>query len=492
MIVQTRNIIEICVNSAIFIAAAIATHFAQSVERPITAVLIFLTGVILISARSGVFGALFAAVAASVTYNFLLSEPVYQFGVTTADEIVPLAAFNISALVAGILVGRLRDSAKRAYLAQSDTAFLLTVSDRLQSAIGVEEVEAAIRGIIPRQGVRTVEIYLAHGNAYLRPSTGQIEFDQLKPFIGAGAADASSEKVVILELEGVRGPLGIVKFQLAADEEERFKLPNLQSLAALLALATERCLLLEEVTEAQALIRSEALKDALLSSVSHDLRTPVTVIQAAAGALNSREVSLPDHERHKLLAAIIDQCRKLDRYTAELLDVGQIQSGISGNQLETVDLKEVVQMAIKQARSAHPAIWIERNLQQSSLYVKANAAMLEQAIYNLIDNAYKFGGAESPILIELESDGKRGTVAITDNGAGIEVQERGRVFTRFFRGAGKRDKAGMGLGLFISKGFVEAFSGTIEVESPVAHGKGTRFLIRLPLVSVPRLSEHAA
>ena len=149
-------------------------------------------------------------------------------------------------------------------------------------------------------------------------------------------------------------------------------------------------------------------------------------------------------------------------------------------------------MAIKQARSAHPTIWMERNLQQSSLYVKANAAMLEQAIYNLIDNAYKFGGAESPILIELESDGKRGTVAITDNGAGIEVQERGRVFTRFFRGAGKRDKAGMGLGLFISKGFVEAFSGTIEVESPVAHGKGTRFLIRLPLVSVPRLSEHAA
>lgn len=491
MTVRTKDMFEIGFNAAIFLAAAIGTHQAQSADRPITAVLIFLTGVILVSARSGVFGALFAAIAASVTYNFFLSEPVYQFGVTTADEIVPLAAFNISALVAGVLVGRLRDSANRAYLAQSETAFLLTVSDRLQSAISVEEVEAAIRGIIPTQGIRTVEIYLTHGNAYLRPTTGQIEFDQLQPFIGEGGADISREKVVILELEGVRGSLGIVKFQVAGEGEYQAKLPNLQSIAALLALATERCLLLEEVTEAQALTRSEALKDALLSSVSHDLRTPVTVIQAAAGALNSKEVSLPVHDQQTLLAAIIDQCRKLDRYTAELLDVGQIQSGISGNQLETVDLHEIVQLAIKQARSAHPTIWIERNLQRGSVYVKANAAMLEQAVYNLIDNAYKFGGPESPILIELVPDGKRVTVSITDNGAGLEVQERERVFTRFFRGNAKPDKSGMGLGLFIAKGFVEAFSGTIEIESPIAQGKGSRLLIHLPLVTIAEQSEHA-
>lgn len=115
----------------LFFAATAGTHLAQVADRPITAVLVYLVGVILVAVHSGVYAALIAAFAASFVYNFLLSEPVFEFGVTTVDEAVPLIAFNVTALITGTLVGRLRDTANEAARAQSETAFLLTISDRL-------------------------------------------------------------------------------------------------------------------------------------------------------------------------------------------------------------------------------------------------------------------------------------------------------------------------------------------------------------------------
>ena len=107
---------------------------------------------------------------------------------------------------------------------------------------------------------------------------------------------------------------------------------------------------------------------------------------------------------------------------------------------------------------------------------------LEQAIYNVIDNAHKFGGANGPVRIELECKDDRANLAITDNGPGIPADMRQHVFTRFFKGKRPGSKSGMGLGLFIAKGFIEAFSGTIAMQSPVASGSGSRVTIELPLV----------
>lgn len=258
-------------------SASAGTYFAQLADRPITAVLVFLPGLILIAFRSGMVNGMIAAVGASLVYNFFLSGPTYRFGITSADEAVPLLVFNVAALAAAAPVGRLKDSAQKAYVAQSETAFLLTVSDRLQSAVKIEEVEAAIRGIVPRQGVSAVEIFLTRGNIYYRPSTGEIPMDQLQPLIGDthDGSHGRPPKSVIVELSGARASLGLVKFRLTGNPDDRVDQKNLHSIAAMLGLAIERCLLLDEVTEARALARSEALKDALLSSVSHDLRTPL-------------------------------------------------------------------------------------------------------------------------------------------------------------------------------------------------------------------------
>lgn len=480
-----RLVLDCLIDLAIFILAVSVTYAMQLADRPITAVLVFLSGVIAIAFRSGLISGIIAAAAAALVYNFFLSEPTFRFGITTADEAVPLLAFNLAALLAATMVGRLKDSARKAYVAQSETAFLLTVSDRLQSAVKVEEVEAAIRGIVPREGVTAVEIFLTRGSVYYRPSTGEVDIDRLKPLIET-ANDiwpAGVGKSVIVELTGARGSLGIVKFKLAGHPLERSEQQSLQSIASMLALAVERCLLLEEVMEARAMARTEALKDALLSSVSHDLRTPLTVISAAAGALNSSEVDLPKAEQRRLLASVLEQCRRLDRYTAELLDVGMIQSGIQATALEVIDPAEVVQLAINQARSVYPAMTVDRRISRETQFVRANPGMLQQAIYNVIDNAQKFGGDAGPIEIELTYAQDEAIIAVIDHGPGIFEQEHTSVFTRFYKGSGNANKAGLGLGLFIAKGFVEAFSGSITVDSPVRNGGGARFEFRLPTIT---------
>lgn len=480
-----RIMLRAALDLLIFVIAVVCTYAAQQADRPITAVLIFLTGVILIAFRSGLMSALVAALAASIVYNFFLSEPTYRFGITSADEAVPLLAFNIAAILAGALVGRLKDSARKAYNAQSETAFLLTVSDRLQSAVKLEDVEGAIAGIIPRQFVKSIEIFLSMDNAFVRPSTGEIEFDQMKPFMDDFEQKDNAGKPVFIELLGARGNLGLVKFRLAEMASNRSLKPNLKSIAALLALAVERCLLLEEAAEAKAAAKSEMLKDALLSSVSHDLRTPITVIQAAAGALQVGQVNLRDVDRERFLGNILEQCAKLDRYTAELLDVGRIHSGIAADQLEIVDLNEIARLAMKHAKTAHTSLKLDHNLSTEAAFVRANGVMLEQAIYNVIDNAQKFGGQNGPVKVELNCAKGQATLAITDSGPGISEHERPQIFTRFFKGGKDSSKSGMGLGLFIAKGFVEAFSGSISMGSPLDSRNGARVTIDLPLVQSP-------
>ncbi len=482
---------DVAVDVAILLVATAATYFAQSLDRPITAVLTYLTGVILIAVRSGLRRGLLGAICASIAYNFFLSEPVFEFGVTTADEAVPLLAFNATALIAGIVVGRLRHSATRARFAQAETAFLLTISDRLQRALKVEEVENAIRSILPTQGVSSVKIFMIRGGIYVRPATGEIEADRLKPLVEDAGTGPEGQRSLVVELEGARGTLGIVKFHLSPQTEARVALPNLQSIAALLALALERCILLEEVAEAQVAARSEALKDALLSSVSHDLRTPITVIEAAAGALASTQVSLPEAERATLLETIVAQCHRLDRYTSELLDVGRIQAGISRASLQTVDLTEIAQLASRHALNLHPALLLERRLPPHPVLVLANGAMLEQAIFNVLDNAQKFGGREGPIGIVLKMEGGWAVLSITDRGPGIPADCRRRVFDRFFKRDRPSDRRGTGLGLFIAKGFIEAFSGTIDIHSPCDEAGGTRVTIGLPLAPDPQDRQEA-
>lgn len=481
---------QIAGDASIFGLASLATYAAQSYDRPISAVLIYLVGVIFVGARSGLAHGLVAALLASALYNFFLSEPVFRFGASTADELIPLVAFNVSALLTGGLAGRLKDSAKQARAAESENAFLLRLSDKLQQALSVQDAVRIARSILPFRTLLDLEVFLLKDGRFISSEASGEPLDITQALLFDTRSNTSSRRFQAFTMMGSEGEIGVVNFELGNRTEED-ETSDLQGIANILALAIDRCLLLEQLATSQALQKSEELKTAILSSVSHDLRTPLTAIEAAATSLKSFEKTLSPSQKAEMLATISEQCRKLNRYTANLLDMGRIQSGIPAYMFMDVDVIEILGVVLGVIRQSYPDQKIEKDIRLDSAVINANPAMLEQLILNLVENAVIHGASTRPIRITLKASGSDCLLEVIDFGPGIAQEEQQLVFTRFYRSRLSANHAGHGLGLHIAQGFAEAFGGTISIDSPHEDGQGTKMIVRLPLAA-ERLAQIGA
>jgi two-component system sensor histidine kinase KdpD len=260
---------------------------------------------------------------------------------------------------------------------------------------------------------------------------------------------------------------------------------DLHAVADLLAMAIQRCDLLDREAESEAIRRSELLKTALLSSLSHDLRTPIAAISAAATSLNQYGALLEHESRVEMLDTIQTQCRRLDRFTAKLLSLGQLQGGLAPSDMEVVDVADTLGSAIGQVRALQFGRAITKNVEATAALVWANPAMLEQVLFNILENAVSYTPANTPITVRVTTTPETVEISVADEGDGITAKDLPYIFDRFYRSTNRRDKSGQGLGLSIARGFIEAFGGTISAKSPFAHGKGTQLCIELPLVKSP-------
>lgn len=470
----------------IFAVATAGTYAAQTIDRPITAVLAYLVGVILVGARSGLARGVAAAVTASLVYNFFLSEPVFRFGATSADEYVPLIAFNASAILTGALAGQLKDRARLARAAEAKSASLLMLSDRLQRAIEISDVMHIARDSLPFDRITNLEIYLLRGGNLYPAGGGDHPLDLSQTLLPDFAENGIGQLSRAYMLNGSKGEIGVVKFDLGSRGGEADDLPDLQGVANILGLAVDRCILLDQLSESQALQKSEELKTAILSSVSHDLRTPLTAIEAAATSLRSFQATLSASQRNEMLATITEQCAKLNRYTANLLDMGRIQSGIPTYMFTDIDLVEILGVVLGSVRHSFPGQPIEKRIDLEQAVIHANPAMLEQVIFNLVENAIVHGASIHPVTIRLTRDGDSCVLEIIDRGPGIAEDAKPYVFNRFYRSRSAAHRHGNGLGLHIAHGFTEAFGGTIAIDSPYGDEGGTRMALSLPLAHTVR------
>ncbi len=465
---------------AVLILAVSAAAVAQHTNRPVTAAIVFLLGVTLVGALEGLRGGLLAAVLASIIYNFFLSDPVFRFSLTSAEEYVPLIAFNISAATSGLLAGRLKDRALAAELASHRLRALFDVSQRLQAAVRMRDIPEAIKGFTAPEAAQP-EIYVASGAA-IEPIQDAATHEELaRKLLEGDATSMRQGDYTGLLLSMPAGSEAVLVLNWPNRLRPASAQHDLDAFVNLLSIALERCLLLERLSEAELIKRSEEFKTALLSSVSHDMRTPLSAISASASSLSRFGAELDDHTRRDLLNMIQEQCDRLNRYTTNLLNLGRLQAGVDQTQFTQCDALEVLGSAISRTRSLGTEHEFSKSYEVAAAPVRADAVMLEQIFFNVLENAVRYSPARSRIDVSAAAAGGTLSISIADEGEGIPPSDLELVFERFYRSRSSLPQEGSGLGLSIARGFAQAFQGSIEAAPAPAPLGGTVITIRLPL-----------
>jgi two-component system sensor histidine kinase KdpD len=462
--------------------AAVALKPASAGE--ISSGLTFVLGITLVGATSGLGPALWCALVASAIFNFFLNEPVLTFSLSSGEDFTPPIIFTLCAIVSGVLSGRLKDQSSRTANINFRLESLLDASRDLQRATSEAEVHEALKSTLSDK----LHIEFA---MFRESSSGPaaIAEGRLSPRWFRTAERLFAEKAEFIqeqELSGylLSGSQGVVG-AFVSDEsgiplmDRNFML----GLARVAGLALERAQLAARIAEAQARARTEELKSALLSSVSHDIRTPLTAISASASSLLTFEGQFDPATSRRLLEGIVEECSRMNHLAANLLEMTRLQGGIENMRRSVLPAGEITRNAVLRQRrfvDSQRAVFVAP---QKEIFVEADTALFELALANVLQNAFLYSEDEVTVVCEVV-DG-RCRIAVSDRGIGIPEGEQLRVFERFHRlERGGSAPKGTGLGLAIAKGFVEASNGTIAIESPIFESRGTRVVISLPLVGL--------
>ena len=258
------------------------------------------------------------------------------------------------------------------------------------------------------------------------------------------------------------------------------------------ALSVERVRLAEDLDSAKRVAETDRLRSSLLTSISHDLRTPLSSILGAATTLRDLAPALQEQDKQGLVGTIVEEAERLNRFIANLLDMTRLESGAVSPNFALVDLGELVGAALKRAATILNDHAIELRLADKLPMLKLDAVLFEQVLFNLLDNAAKYAPVGTTIAIQTWRDERAVCLQLLDEGHGIPAEDTERIFEKFYRARkGDRVRAGTGLGLAISRGFVEAMSGTITAGNR-SDRDGAVFTIRLPVPVAGELLDTAA
>ena len=482
--------------AAVIVAVLIGEVLVRFLDLPNVS-MVFLTAVLSCAVTRGRLSAIAAAFLSFFAYNFFFIEPIYTFTVAQPHELLALIMFLLVGILTGGLAGRVREQGVATEQRAAATTALYDFSRKLSAAANLDDVLWAVAGQTA-SNVKGASIILLPEDRNLVIKSGFPPEDTLGPGEWAAArrsfahGDITGWRSSTLPnaayqfrpLKTPRGTIGVIGLQ-PANGREPLPAETERALASLLdqaAIAIERTQLVDETVTAKALADSERLRSALLSSLSHDLRTPLASILGSVTSIRAYQTELSQGERDDLLAAIEEEARRLSRFVSNLLDMTRLEVGAVEIKRDDVDAGDAIRAAAGRALKSFPnrevAVTVEPNLPA----VRGDAALLEQLIFNLLDNANKYSPAGGATAVHARRDGETLVISVRDSGDGIPREDLERVFEKFYRGKqGDGRAAGTGLGLAICRGIVTAMGGTIRAESPVKEGRGTRLTIRLPI-----------
>jgi two-component system sensor histidine kinase KdpD len=460
--------------------------------------LLLLAAVLLSAAQGGFAASIFAALLAFLAYNFFFTEPHYTFAVKHWRDVLALFVFLGVAVTAGSLAGRTRDQALAARGRMSALQTLFDFSRRLGGTVDRTDLTHAIVLQAHRLTERPTMLLQPEGTdltiRYSWPPEDALDTADWAAArwahihgerAGRGTSTLPSSKWYFLPLKTARSNLGVFGIAVGADLDPEV-VQTLDAILDLSAVALERVSLVADATRAEALAETERLRSALLSSISHDLRTPLTAILGSVTALRATPEAFDRAARDDLLATIQEESERLDRFVRNLLDMTKLESGALDFKREWFSAGDMVDAVTRRFAKHISGKQIASIMHPDLPLIRADFVLLETTLFNLLDNAVKHAEGASNITITASQKEQRICFEVRDDGPGISRADLPRLFDKFFRvQRGDTAVAGTGLGLAICKGLVEAMGGEISVTSPISNGRGAAFTVCFPIEKQP-------
>ncbi len=469
--------------------------------------LVFLTAVVVVAVRYGLWPSLLASVVASLCYNFFFLPPIYTFTITDPTNIAAFFFFMLIAVLVSNVAARVRIQADTAFGRIKTTEQLYAFSRKLAGTATLDDVLWATAYQTALMLKVRVVLLLPEDNL-LTVKAGYPPEDQLdkadlaaanwawsndRP-AGRGSDTLPGAKRLFLPMRTGRGLIGVIGIDddrtgpLLTPDQRRL----LDALVDQGALAIERVLLVEDMDRVKRTVESERLRSALLTSISHDLKTPLASVLGAASTIRDLASGLSDQQKHDLLATVIDESERLNRFIANLLDMTKLESGAIVPNTALHDIGEIIGSALRRASKILERHKVQLDLAADLPMLQLDAVLFEQVLFNLLDNAAKYSPPGTTISIKSQREHGVVSLQVADEGEGIPPTELESVFDKFYR-VQKVDRVrpGTGLGLAISRGFVEAMNGRISAANRTDRS-GAVLTIRLPIpVSAQRLDTAA-
>lgn len=460
-------------------------------------VMIYLLGIMLVSSRFELGASIGAAFSSVAAFDFFFVPPYSTFRIADFRHATTFSVMFVVAIVISGLTQRVRRQAETARERELHTSTLYELSRELAGArdsqssmrAGADQLEKVFRSritvFVPQAGGGVTRSYASAGS----PAASEQELsvaewvwaNQREAGLGTGTLPGRDTLYVPLTASG--GIVGVLG--LTPDEPQRFESieqrRRVDAFAAQMALAVERAKLAEQTEQARREIEAEQLRSSLLSSVSHDLRTPLAVITGSTSTLLQSGAGLPDTTRQELLKTVLEEAERLNRLIRNLLDMTRLESGAVKVKKEWLPLEELVGAALGRLESRLSGRELHVQLPPDLPLVPCDAVLIEQTLINLLENAAKYSGG--PIDVSARDAQREVVVEVADRGPGVPAGQELRVFEKFQRAGREGGPEGVGLGLTICRAIVSAHGGRIWVED--REGGGARFQFALPIEGEP-------
>ncbi len=492
--------------STVFVGLAVVAGFVLDQALDVrNLALVFLMAVLTAAVRGGLGPALFASVLGALSFNFFFLDPRYTFTVRDPESLVALFFYLGVAVVASNLTAAVQRQAVAARQRARTTEDLYLFSKKLAGTGTLDDVlwvtafqiasmlKVRVVILLPEEGSIAVKAGYPPDDSLADAdiAAARWAWEHNRP-AGRAADTLPGAKRLYLPLRTAREAVGVIGLDndrqgpLLTPEQQRL----FDALADQAALAIERVQLVSDVDRAKLAAETDRLRTALLTSISHDLKTPLAAIMGSADMLKDIGPDLPEEARKDLLSTVVEEAERLNRFIANLLDMTRLGSGAMQPNFTFHYVGDVVGSALARAAKITARHRIDVRIPPDLPMLKVDPVLFEQVLFNLIDNAAKYAEDETLIDIRSWQNGESILISVMDEGPGIPPQDLERIFDSFYRvKKGDHVRAGTGLGLAICRGFVEAMDGTIRAANREDRS-GAIFTIRLPVATeLPVLGE---